>query len=905
MAPTDSPRETQPRKYAIFISYRHADNMEMGRKWATWLHETVENYDIPADLIGKVNQRGEQVPSTLYPVFRDEEELPADADLSVNIRRALENSSLLVVLCSPRAVQSRFVADEIRHFKEIGKSNRILALMIDGEPNASDDPEKLARLGAATECFPEPLKFGVPDDSGRIDWSERTEPIAADCRPGGRSEQGWTTAAAYAEALEKQPGLTRVQRADAVREYAERLELAKLKVIAGAIGMPLGELTQRDKVRQLRRAKQRARLLAALSSVFALLAGAAAVLGWMANERRKEADIQRRDANTQRQSAVTARGVAEAEKRQAVATLAASDFQEGINRLAKSTTARSGLAYLARSARAGHASAATRIWTLFQQRSFWLPEPASAIMPAASHHRLEPVVPRPDFAKLDLDGEEVEPTWYGESDDGLRCVTVVSTAEAGEGAITFRFWEISGKPLGPWLTLDYQGDNYLSGIVSASLSDDGRFAAIVASPWRAPQYVEVWDVNKGVRIGEPIPADGGHPNYQGAAFADLWFVPREEGAPGPMLVTLSTKGNATVHRLDADPESPDLFSLVTNSHDQSVQLAEVDPAHKLFVSTAVDRSIRISSLETGEPLGWPIAVDGTVTGIHVDSADHLSVLLEGGKTAAWRLLGPTRIASPAQTSLTTIDAKGLHKVWPTGDEEEGLAAKPLVIADQLGNRQLIIADETQLKIISAGKPDQEPEWSRRFSAPIAHARFSGDDAIIVQTEFFSTEIWDVRNDLLKHPVIDEAALFTPDSSSDTVLLSSLSADGKLTLSRSFLWDPPNMGIYAFTVWDTATGKPVSDRMSRIDDAASEAITENHAEFGTDGSFLLFGRSGENAKPDVTGSLQLHPPDIVAPVIANLSEALGGFRLKPDGNLEAVTEAPSQVLDRVREKLGSR
>jgi hypothetical protein len=52
---------------------------------------------------------------------------------------------------------------------------RNLALMIDGEPNASDDPEQLARLGTAAECFPEPLKFGVPDGDGRIDWSARTQ----------------------------------------------------------------------------------------------------------------------------------------------------------------------------------------------------------------------------------------------------------------------------------------------------------------------------------------------------------------------------------------------------------------------------------------------------------------------------------------------------------------------------------------------------------------------------------------------------------------------------------------------------------------------------------------------------------------------------------------------------------
>jgi len=91
--------DTPPdRKYAVFISYRHADNKEQGRQWATWLHHTLETYEVPPDLVGRTNLRGEPVPASLYPVFRDEEELPADADLSANIQRALKHSALLVVL---------------------------------------------------------------------------------------------------------------------------------------------------------------------------------------------------------------------------------------------------------------------------------------------------------------------------------------------------------------------------------------------------------------------------------------------------------------------------------------------------------------------------------------------------------------------------------------------------------------------------------------------------------------------------------------------------------------------------------------------------------------------------------------------------------------------------------------
>ena len=60
------------RRYAVFLSYRHADNKEQGRQWATWLHQVLEGYEIPADLIGTKNNKGDTIPASLYPVFRDE-----------------------------------------------------------------------------------------------------------------------------------------------------------------------------------------------------------------------------------------------------------------------------------------------------------------------------------------------------------------------------------------------------------------------------------------------------------------------------------------------------------------------------------------------------------------------------------------------------------------------------------------------------------------------------------------------------------------------------------------------------------------------------------------------------------------------------------------------------------------
>jgi len=88
------------------------------------------------------NSRGESIPEQIFPVFRDEDELQADADIGFPIYRALERSRFLLVLCSPRAVESTYVVNEISYFKSIGKSNQVLAAIIDGEPNASWDEGK-------------------------------------------------------------------------------------------------------------------------------------------------------------------------------------------------------------------------------------------------------------------------------------------------------------------------------------------------------------------------------------------------------------------------------------------------------------------------------------------------------------------------------------------------------------------------------------------------------------------------------------------------------------------------------------------------------------------------------------------------------------------------------------------
>jgi hypothetical protein len=119
-------------KYWAFLSYSHTD-----KKWGDWLHKALETYRVPRRLVGSESRDG-KVPERVYPIFRDREELPVSADLGSNINEALGESRYLIVICSPRSAQSRWVGEEIKTFKKLGHEDRILALIVDGEPNASD-----------------------------------------------------------------------------------------------------------------------------------------------------------------------------------------------------------------------------------------------------------------------------------------------------------------------------------------------------------------------------------------------------------------------------------------------------------------------------------------------------------------------------------------------------------------------------------------------------------------------------------------------------------------------------------------------------------------------------------------------------------------------------------------------
>src|SRR5581483_3646589 len=118
------------------------------------------------------------------------------------------------------AAQSQYVNEEIRRFKALGRCERIIPVIVEGEPGDTN-----------RECFPPALRFKVGSDGALTD--EREEPIAADAR-----EQG------------------------------DGKEIAKQKMVAGLLGVGLDEILRRAE----RARRRRNRFWAALAGVFLLLA---------------------------------------------------------------------------------------------------------------------------------------------------------------------------------------------------------------------------------------------------------------------------------------------------------------------------------------------------------------------------------------------------------------------------------------------------------------------------------------------------------------------------------------------------------------------------------------------------------------------------------------------------------
>lgn len=128
-------------EYSAFVSYSHKD-----KKTAVKLQRAMEKYVIPTKI-------GLESPPKNLKVFRDDTDIPS-GPVFRTLCKELDVSHKLVVLCSPNSANPEsWVTKEIQHFIDLGRSEDIVPVIINGIPNDK----------SGNECFPQAI-LQMPDE---------------------------------------------------------------------------------------------------------------------------------------------------------------------------------------------------------------------------------------------------------------------------------------------------------------------------------------------------------------------------------------------------------------------------------------------------------------------------------------------------------------------------------------------------------------------------------------------------------------------------------------------------------------------------------------------------------------------------------------------------------------------
>ena len=200
--------------YSAFISYRH---LPADMAAAKAVERALETYRIPSDIRKQTGRK------KLDRCFRDQDELPLADDLGASIEKALLESEWLIVICSPELPKSTWCCREIDRFISLGRRDRIIPVLISGEP---------------AESYPPEITHSASEDGG-----EEIEPLAADLRG----------------------------------NFRKQLRSEKLRIAARMLNLNYNDLKKREKERSLKRG---------LVLVSCVLAAAVAFAAYALNQNR-------------------------------------------------------------------------------------------------------------------------------------------------------------------------------------------------------------------------------------------------------------------------------------------------------------------------------------------------------------------------------------------------------------------------------------------------------------------------------------------------------------------------------------------------------------------------------------------------------------------------------------------
>lgn len=128
--------------YDAFISYRHGGRDHVV---AEQIQKDLERFHVPK-AIQKATEK-----KHIGRIFRDQEELVLTNDITDEIRDALRSSRFLIIICSSRTSESKWVSREIDYFLMTHEVDHILTVVTEGEPSEVL-PHFLLKKGAEPLC---------------------------------------------------------------------------------------------------------------------------------------------------------------------------------------------------------------------------------------------------------------------------------------------------------------------------------------------------------------------------------------------------------------------------------------------------------------------------------------------------------------------------------------------------------------------------------------------------------------------------------------------------------------------------------------------------------------------------------------------------------------------------------
>lgn len=550
---------------------------------------------------------------------------------------------------------------------------------------------------------------------------------------------------------------------------------------------------------------------------------------------------------------------AEAGRLEVTVALATSDFRRGNELLGSPGTSPDGVAYLARAARAGDARAQTRLWTLLQQRRFWIPSgtaPATPLPPAT------PVAPEiaERFALVEFNGKMEEASQIGVSPNGGRVVVTLRCI----AACRFRVFEPDGTPVTDWLLPPDRGGDFPD-FLRGYFSDQGRYLAVESGSHFGTGHLNVYDLdaNGGPQVLKSADMHaGGSLQSSRSGFGVVKLVRRagESDAYGPpTILTGSYRGDAAQFEHLGELGYTEVRRIRQRSPMAKV---EVDPTLEWLMAATEDRTVTVLGAG-GEPLGSSIRSTEPVTSLARGADDRLDIG-QGSFVASFTY----KPANPTAYRGNMTYAPHSDSCFDASDGTPVAHGSGLVIGVKDG-RQVELG-RTQ-GLVTARSPRFEK------AITLVCATDSGD-RVAISFEDFRTEVWFADFSQRVGQDLDMSRLFDEDAMPGTVR-TLLSPDGRHVLIRSSYDPQPAETRDWYAVWDIESGLPVADLVSfdRGSDAAFDPET---------GQVVYFDMQYYRGDPALT-AISLDPPPAAVKALPDYLEGIGGQMINSGGILVGV------------------